>query len=244
MRRFAVAALLFFAVPFAARAGEGVYITLDGGYGLWGKKNTFKDRLSNQVGTDSNSGYSNTELLVERQLPDGGLFGLHLGYNIGGHIAFEGSITLRPYDILADTRGGAGITGMAARWYPLQGLVRPNRQFDISLLGGIHYILSGGNGIHGPDKAGNRTGEKLENSGRGFDGIAVEVGGTVELYPAKWVSLGITPRMYFIDPVRYFVSFDHRDAGGALPLLQQDKGGLTMMSISLSVAFHFEPLPD
>src|SRR5438105_6643409 len=101
MRRFAVAALLFVALPFAARAGEGVYITIDGGYALW-NKDDFKKRISTQVGNDTVTGLSNTDLLVERQMPDGGIFGLHLGYNIGGHVAFEGSAMVRPYDILAD----------------------------------------------------------------------------------------------------------------------------------------------
>src|SRR5204863_538967 len=141
----------------------------------------------NGLGKDPISGLSNTDLLIDHQMPDGGMFGMHLGYNIAGHIAFEGSFTVRPYDVLQDTRGGAGIVGLAARWYPLQGLLRPNRQFDISLVTGVHYVLSGGNGIKDP--AGS---SKLENTGRGFDGPAAEFGFTAELYPAKWVSFGIT----------------------------------------------------
>src|SRR3954471_8279994 len=241
MRRFVCAALFILSVSAAASAGEGVYITVEPGYGLWSKE-TFRTRLDTQnMGTDANTGYRNTELLVDKQMPDGGVFGLHLGYNIGGHVAFEGSLTIRPYDLLEDTRGGAGIAGVAARWYPLQGLVRPNRQFDISLIAGVHYILSGGNGIHGPAPANPAT-TKIENSGRGFDGMAAELGFPAELYPAKWVSFGITPRMYVIDPLRYFVSFDHRDEGGAIPIMGQ--GGLKFYSISLSISFHFEPLPD
>jgi hypothetical protein len=241
MRRFFCAALLILSAGSAARAGEGVYITLDGGYGTW-NTDKLRDRLNKQsLGTDAVSGLTNTALLVDRQMPDGGIFGLHLGYNIGGHVAFEGSLTLRPYDLLEDTRGGAGIAGLAMRWYPLQGLLRPQRQFDVSFITGMHYILSGGNGIHGPTTT-NAATTKLDNTGRGFDGTAVEFGFTAELYPAKWVSFGITPRMYVIDPVRYFVSFDHRDTGGAIPL--SGNGSVTFYSLSLSVSFHFEPLPD
>jgi len=230
-------ALLVLCLSAAAQAGEGVYITLDFGYGTWAKDD-FRNRLDAQgIGKDPASGLANTSLLVDRQMPDGGTVGLHLGYNIAGHVAFEGSATVRPYDVLSDTRGGAIITGLAARWYPLQGLVRPNRQFDVSFLTGFHYVLSGGNGIHDP-----ATNTKIENTGRGFDGTAVELGFTAELYPAKWVSFGITPRMYVMDPIRYFVSFDHRDEGGAIPLAGQ--GGLKFYSISLSMSFHFEPLPD
>lgn len=233
------AALLVVCASLAAHAGEGVYITIDGGYGTWAKDD-FRTRLGSQptpLGKDPFSGLSNTSLLVDRQMPDGGIFGLHLGYNIGGHVAFEGSLTLRPYDVLADTRGGAGLAGIAARWYPLQGLIRPNRQFDVSFIAGMVYVLSGGNGIHDPS-----TNTKLQNTGRGFDGTGVELGFTGELYPAKWVSFGITPRMYVIDPIRYFVSFDHRDEGGSIPLA--GTGGLKFYSITLSVSFHFEPLPD
>ena len=236
MRQLA-AALFILCASAAARAGEGVYITIDGGYGIWAKDD-FRTRLDKQgMGKDPVSGLANTALLVDRQMPDGGIFGLHLGYNIGGHVAFEGGLTLRPYDLLSDTRGGAGIAGIAARWYPLQGLLRPNRQFDISLLAGMNYVLSGGNGIHDPS-----TNQKLDNTGRGFDGTAVELGFTAELYPAKWVSFGVTPRVYIMDPIRYFVSFDHRDEGGAIPL--SGSGGLKFYSITLSVSFHFEPLPD
>ena len=101
----------------------------------------------------------------------------------------------------------------------------------------MHYVLSGGNGIHDP-----ATNTKLDNTGRGFDGTAVELGFTAELYPAKWISFGITPRMYVMDPIRYFVSFDHRDEGGAIPLT--GSGGLKFYAITLSMSFHFEPLPD
>ena len=240
MRRSAVALLVFCAAA-SARAGEGVYLTFDGGYGTWAKDD-FRNRLDRQnLGKDPVSGLQNTALLVDRQMPDGGLFGIHLGYNIGGHVAIEGSATLRPYDLLGDTRGGAGLFGIAARWYPLQGLLRPNRQFDFSLIAGMHYALSGGNGIHGPTAANSLTG-KLDNTGRGFDGSAVELGFTGELYPARWISFGITPRMYFVDPVRYFVSYDHRDEGGAIPLY--GSGSLKFYSVSLSMSFHFEPLPE
>src|SRR5207248_10857865 len=114
-----------------------------------------------------------------------------------------------PYDLFQDTRGGAGIVGAAVRWYPLQGLLRPNRQFDLSLIAGMGYALSSANGIHGPTTANPLTG-KLENTGRGFDGASIELGVTGEFYPVKSVSFGITPRMYVIDPLRYFVSFDNR----------------------------------
>jgi hypothetical protein len=56
------------------------------------------------------------------------------------------------------------------------------------------------------------------------------------------VSFGVTPRLYVIDPLRYFVSFDKRSEGGAIPLY--GSGGLKFYSITLSISFHFEPLPD
>lgn len=241
MRSLAAAALAVTCVSFAAHAGEGVYFTFDGGYGSWGK-DSFRSRLDRQnLGKDAVSGFSNTALLLDRQMPDGGLFGLHLGYNIAGHVAFEGNLTVHPHDVFADTRGGAALGGLAVRWYPLQGLLPPSRQYDLSFSTGMVYALDGANGIHGPDASGANAGQKLQNTGRGFDGVGAELGLTAELYPVKWLSVGLTPRIYIIDPLRYFVSFDHRDQGGAIPL--SGAGSLTFYSLSLSISFHFEPQP-
>ena len=223
MRRATLLILLLAAAP-AARAGEGVYITLDGGYASF-SKDSLKKNLAGQVGQQ------NAVLLADDQMPDGLLLGMHLGYNIAGHVAFEGSFALHPWDTLSDTRGAIGIAGFATRWFPLQGFLRPNRQFDISLLTGIDYALLGSGGVTG-----------IPQSGRGFDGMAFEFGGTLELYPAKWVSLGITPRLYELDPLRYFTDFNKRDKGGQLPL-SGNVGG-SMFSISASVTFHFEAQPD
>ena len=239
MRRVLPLLVVLCALP--ALAGEGVYVTLEAGYGMW-NKDDFKKSLSSQLGTDPVTGYGNSVLLVDRQMPDGALGAIHLGYNIGGHVAIEGSLMMRPYDLLADTRGVAGMAGAAVRWYPLQGLVRPGRSFDISFLGGMDYILSGGNGIHGPTINDTTSTGKIANSGRGFDGMAAEFGATLELYPTRGFSIGITPRYYVIDPIRYFVSFDDRNTNGSIPI--NGRGGLSMLSISLSLTFHFEPLPD
>jgi opacity protein-like surface antigen len=240
MRRFATAAaaLILLGASAAARAGEGVFVTIDAGYGLWGK-DAFITRLKqNNLGTDPTTKYDNWDLLANRQMPDGGVLSLHFGYNIAGHVAFEGSVTGRPYDFLQDTFGGALLLGVATRWYPLQGLIRPNRQFDISLLAGVDYVLSGGNGIHGPTPSNAATG-KLANTGRGFDGNALEFGFTAELYPAPWISFGITPRLYVIDPIRYFIDYNNADKGGAIPLT--GSGTVTLYSVCLSITFHVAP---
>ena len=223
MRRATLLILLLVAAP-AARAGDGVYITLDSGYASFGKE-ALQKNLTTQVGQQ------NAVLLADDQMPDGLLVGMHLGYNIAGHVAFEGSFALHPWSPLSDTRGGIGLAGFATRWFPLQGLVRPNRQFDISLLAGVDYALLGGGGITG-----------INQSGRGFDGMAFEFGATLELYPAKWISLGLTPRIYEFDPQRYFTDFNSRDKGGQLPLSGNVGGNL--FSLSASVTFHFEPQPD
>jgi hypothetical protein len=241
MRRI-FAALVLVLCSFAAHAGEGVYITLDGGYASW-NKDDFRARLERQnLGTDPITGLSNANLLLDHQMPNGGIFGLRLGYNIAGYVGIEGNIAVRPYDLFQDTRGGLGMLGLAARWFPLQGFVRSSRQFDLSLSAGMDYFLSGGNGVHGGPGLNTTTDVKLENTGRGFDGLGMEFGVTAELYPARWVSLGITPRMYIVDPLHYFVDYDHRDSGGSIPL--SGSGLLTMYSISLSITFHFVPLPE
>jgi hypothetical protein len=234
MRRIALAAaLLAAAAAPRAFAGEGVYLTIDAGYALW-NKDTLKKNLAPQVGTDAASGLSNADLLTQ-QMPDGAVFGLHLGYNIAGHVGIEGSFALRPWNISSDTRGGIGIAGMAVRWFPLQGFVRPGRPFDVSLLIGADYFLMGGGGIT------DATGATVSNSSRGLDGAALELGGTIEAYPLRWLSIGVTPRIYYFDPLRYFTAWDKRDTGGQIPLTGQVGGGI--FSISASLTFHFSPQP-
>ncbi|HUC07901.1 MAG TPA: hypothetical protein VMR96_07400, partial [Solirubrobacterales bacterium] len=72
MRRV-VLALLCLAAAAPARAGsEGVYLTIDGGYSLWNKDGLSK-KLSKSVSP------SDVSLLVDKQMPDGGFFALHLG---------------------------------------------------------------------------------------------------------------------------------------------------------------------
>jgi hypothetical protein len=238
MRRAAVLLFLLAAAAPAARAGEGVYITLDGGYSVW-NKDSFKTNLARQVGQ------ANANLLVDNQMPDGALFGLHLGYNVGGHFAFEGGIALHPWSPLGNDRGAIGALGIATRWFPLQGLVKPNRQVDFSLLAGANYFLHGGNGVfcNATTCPGSTNSNDMQpNTGRGFDGMAWEFGGTVEVYPAKWVSLGLTPRWYLLKPLRYFTDFNNRDTGGQIPI--QGSIGGSLMSVTLSVTFHFEPQPE
>ncbi len=231
MRRAALAAgfaVLAAAASPAFAGGDGVYFTLDGGYSLW-NKDKLSAKLSKYVSP------SEVSLLVDQQMPDGAFVGLHLGYNVNGYVAVEGSFAIHPWSPFDDTRGAIGLTGLAVRWFPLQGLLRPNRQFDFSILGGIDYMLMGGGGISGPSGA-------IDNTGRGFDGIATEFGGTFELYPAKVISIGVTPRIYFLDPARFFRSFNKRDQGGATDLGGGNGGSL--LSIALSITFHFEPIPD
>src|SRR5438128_5742175 len=226
MRRAALALpFLVAASALPARAGsEGVYLTIDGGYSLWNKDGLVK-KLSRSVSQDD------VKLLVDNQMPDGGFFALHLGYNVGGHVAIEGSFAMHPWDPFAETRGAVGITGLALRWFPLQGLLRPNRQFDFSFIAGINYMLMGGGGLTAPG------GGTIDNTGRGFDGIATEFGTTIELYPSKVISLGITPRIYFMDPARYFISFNDRDKGRSVALGSGNGG--SMFSIAASISFHF-----
>jgi hypothetical protein len=241
MRRIFAALVLVLCTSAAAKAGEGVYLTIEGGYGSY-DTDDFRARLNRQnLGNDPVTGFSNTSLLIDHQMPSGGTFGLRLGYNIAGYVAFEGNIVVRPYDLFKDTRGGAGIAGLTARWFPLQGFLRPGRPFDISLNAGMDYVLSGGNGVDGPAGT-NTTSGKLANTGRGFDGVAVELGATAELYLTKGISIGVTPRMYIIDPIRYFTDFDNRNSGGAIPL--GGSGNIKFYSVTLSLSFHFAPTPD
>src|SRR5258708_32865720 len=77
MRRAAAVLLLLAAAP-AARAGQGMYFTLEGGYSAFTMKSALKQNLTPQVGAQ------NAAMLTDNQMPSGSLFGMHLGYNIGG----------------------------------------------------------------------------------------------------------------------------------------------------------------
>src|SRR5258708_16214628 len=82
MRRAAAVLLLLAAAP-AARAGQGMYFTLEGGYSAFTMKSALKQNLTPQVGAQ------NAAMLTDNQMPSGSLFGMHLGYNIGGHTVRE-----------------------------------------------------------------------------------------------------------------------------------------------------------
>ncbi len=228
MRSAALAVLVLAAAAPAHAGSEGVYLTLDGGYSLF-NKDKLSAKLSHYVSP------SDVSLLVNNQMPDGGFFALHLGYNVGGHVGIEGSFAIHPWSPLDETRGGIGLTGLAVRWFPLQGLLKSSRQFDFSLLAGINYLFVGGGGV-------KNGGVVVSNSSRGLDGMATEFGATFELYPVKVISLGITPRIYFLDPARYFTDFNTRDKGGSVQLGGGNGG--SMLSIAFSISFHFEPIPD
>lgn len=223
MRRAAVVLLLFAAS--AARAGEGMYFSLDGGYAFFTQKSMLKQNLTPQVGA------ANASLLTDSQMPNGPIAGVHLGYNIAGYAALEGNLAVRAWSPLNDNRGLIGLGGGAVRWFPLQGFFRPGRPVDISFLAGMDYVLMGGGGI-----------VSLTNSARGFDGVAFEFGGTLEVYPAGWVSLGITPRLYRFHPLRYFTDYLNRDTGGQIPLTGNVGGGL--VSVSATLTFHFSSAGD
>lgn len=223
MRRAAVFLLLFAAT--AARAGEGMYFSLDAGYAFFTQKSMLKQNLTPQVGA------ANAALLTDSQMPNGPIGGIHLGYNIAGYAAIEGNLAVRAWSPLNDNRGLIGLGGAGVRWFPLQGFFRPGRPVDISFLAGIDYVLMGGGGI-----------VSLTNSARGFDGMAFEFGGTLEVYPAGWVSLGLTPRLYRFHPIRYFTDYLNRDSGGQIPLTGNVGGGL--FSLSATLTFHFTSVSD
>lgn len=229
MRRALPFLLLLAAAAPAARAGEGVYFTVDVGYAKF-DKDTLRSNLTQQIGQ------ANAAQLTDKQMPDGLLTALRLGVNISGHVALEASLGVRPWNLLDSTRGALGMAGLGVRWFPLQGLVRPSRQVDFSLLAGMNYFLLGGNGNEEDKRLGTL------NPGRGLDGMALELGGTLEVYPAKWVSLGITPRYAMLHPIRYFIDYNNRDKGGQLPLTGSVGG--SMLSVALSITFHFEPQPE
>jgi hypothetical protein len=219
MRRAVLLLLLLAAAP-AARAADGVFLTLEGSYGLFGDKDALQQGLSSQVGA------ANASLLVDKELQDGFGSGLYLGYNVGGYAAIELGAGVHPWNLISGAgRGFVTFGGAAVRWFPLQGLVSPGRLYDLSLLVGVDYLLSD---QAAPDSA---------TPGRGLEGLAVQVGGTLELYPVRSVSIGLTPRYYSLHPIRYITDLGNRGAGGAIPLTGSVGG--SFLSVAVSVTFHF-----
>ncbi len=163
---------------------------------------------------------------------------MHLGYNIGGHIGIEGSFAIRGWNVLSEDSAAAWAwsvsppAGSRCRAWSSRAASSTSRSS-----GGIDYFLMGSNGVIPAGQT-----DPTPNTGRGLDGMAFEFGATFELYPARWVSLGITPRLYELQPQRYFTDYNHRDTGGQTAL-DGNIGG-SILSITLSVTFHFEPLPD
>jgi hypothetical protein len=210
MRTVAVLLMLVAAAP-AARAAEGAYLTVEGGYGMWNDTSSIQKNVGAQVGI----GLDNARLLKD-QLSNGANFGLYLGYDIGGAVAVELGAGTLPY--LSGGSGVATMAGLAARWHPLTFFVPAVRAYDLSLLLGFDYqwMRMGG------------------DTGRGLDGIAYQIGGTVELYPTKSISLGFTPRYYILRTIQFI-----GDSGNKLPLTGNVGG--SFLSIALSITFHFAP---
>ena len=68
------------------------------GYSLWNKEGlrTKLQRTISDQPQPSMLGNGDIGLLLDNQMPDGGMFALHLGYNISGHLAVEGSFMMHP----------------------------------------------------------------------------------------------------------------------------------------------------
>ena len=243
MRRlFALAVVALLAAPASANEGPQVGIQL--GYGWW-NLGKLESRLAQGDGVGPQFA---KQLTDPRNVADGGTYVINIGYNILGHVALEGQLTAHPW-MLFDTydcpgnpdcapseqtgttththarRGGFGVASGIVTWYPLESLVRPDRTFDLSLYGGLGYGIFGG-------------GKPFQ---LGMDGMVTEVGGTLEVYPAPWISLGVTPRLYMLDMQRFLTSYDNRDSGGGINV--PGAAGLgSFFAITGSIVLHFQPV--
>src|SRR5258708_31557082 len=115
MRRAAAVLLLLAAAP-AARAGQGMYFTLEGGYSAFTMKSALKQNLTPQVGAQ------NAAMLTDNQMPSGSLFGMHLGYNIGGHVGGEANLARRIWSPLHTNPAPIRPGGFGAPRFPPDGL--------------------------------------------------------------------------------------------------------------------------
>ncbi len=241
--RSLLVALAVSLVAGRAAANEGPQVGIQAGYGFWNLA-PLRDKLAGPGGVGPT--FAN-QLVDPRNVSDGGVYVIQIGYNILGHVAAEAQLTIHPWSVFDSytcpaspdctaaqkdegnqkdhpRRGGFGVASGIVTYYPLQSLIRPDRTFDVSLYAGIGYGIFGG-------------GKPIE---LGMDGVVTELGGTLEVYPAPWISLGVTPRFYLLDMHRFIVNYNERDHGGAMNT--PDAHGGNFIAITGSIVLHFQPV--
>jgi hypothetical protein len=188
-RRFALLSAFAIVLCTSSRASavSGFMLGLEFGGGPWSVN-------SSDIVTKSN----NNPALLEGQpaafaapLNEGWnpSLNLHLGWNILGHVAVEAAFNTSFWSVTTASRGGSGLVGGRATWYPLQ-IFLPHRIFDVGIELGGGYSIAGG-----PQY--------------GMDGGYFQFGLTAEYYPTPNVSIGAFYRFYQPHWDRFFLDYNN-----------------------------------
>lgn len=167
------AALLLVVGATPARAVEGFVI------GFEGQRGTFDVPLEPLL--DKGVAPGDAGLFVQPfdggLTTNGGVF--HFGWNFLGHAAAELALAGTAWSPFDDARGGLGLAGLRATWYPGQ-LIQPyKRIWDVGLELGGGYSIAGG-------------------PSRGMTGPYFTAGATAEFYPARWFSIALFYRHHHL----------------------------------------------
>jgi hypothetical protein len=179
--RTTLALVLICAAP--ARAGEGVVLGLEAGYGIW---NFDHDKVAGQALLG--------DVLLTQRMKNGFAPALRLGYNVLGHAALEffftGSLFLD-----GEAQGGGAFVGGQLTWYPLALFMEPDRMFDLGLSFGLAPYAIVGHNI---------------SPATGMDGMAWPLGLSLEFHPAPWFSIAAVARTILLAYNRFIYHWENK----------------------------------
>lgn len=191
--RFAALLALLLAFAPRARAVEGFTVGLDLARGGWSvDEGSLVSASREAVNPFAARGFASPLTSASRN----GVH-LHMGWNILGHALLEFAFQTSFWEAFdSNQRGGVGLVGGRATYFPLEYLLhQPRRQYDLGVELGGGYALGGGN-----DGLGNAF---------GMDGKYLQFGLTGEWYAATWFSLSIGWRYFMPFWDRFYYDFNH-----------------------------------
>lgn len=195
-----------------ARAGEGFVIGLEPVTGTWDApaQTVFETSCANNQCLHPGTIAAFTSP-IDGQRRQG--LNLHLGWNIKGHAAVEAVLHSSTWEPFSQSRGGAGMAGLRATWFPAQLFFEgEKRVWDAGLELGGGYSIAGGPSF-------------------GMDGYYLAFGVLGEWYPAPWFSLGLGYRYLSNAWSSFILNFNHNQ--------RWDTPGFTAGYSTFFLAFNF-----
>lgn len=196
--------------PLTARASGGLVFGLELTGGPWSAPN---DALSDATGMPAFDTQNFTSAL-DGQFRTG--VNLHLGWNVLGHAAVEAALQTSFWDVLSGDRGGVGLVGGRATWYPMQLFLEPDRAYDAGVELGYGWSIGG----------------VAKKPARGMDGNYFSVGVTGEYRFAQKFGVGLFYRYFHAGWNKYHTDFDNGQFASA------DGFAAGWHSLGLSLTLH------